>query len=145
MNKKKSKYDITEKYDLRPKRSSAGLGLYTLSPIKKGACVIEYVGPVITQKEEFSSNSLYLFEITKKVTIDGRARTNLARYINHSCKENCEVQIYKRRVYVMAIKNIKPGEEITYDYGKEYFNEHIKDKCRCSKHTPHLHKKKVLA
>jgi SET domain-containing protein len=131
--KRRSKYDITEQYDLRPKRSSAGLGLFTFSPIKKGACVIEYVGPVISAEEELTSNSLYLFEITKKITIDGRARTNLARYINHSCRPNCEVEIYKRRVYVMAIKNIKPGEELTYDYGKEYFNEHIKGRCRCPK------------
>jgi SET domain-containing protein len=111
------------------------LGLFTFSPLKKGACVIEYVGPVISAREEETSNSLYLFEVTKKVTIDGRARTNLARYINHSCRPNCEVEIYKRRVYVMARRGIKPGEELTYDYGKEYFNEHIKGKCRCPKCT----------
>lgn len=131
--KRKSKYDILP-YDLRPKRSKAGIGLYTFSPIKKGACIIEYVGKILTEKEEYNSNSLYLFEVTKKVTLDGRPKFNKAGYINHSCRPNAEVEIYKRRVYVMARRNIKVGEEITYDYGMEYWKEHVKPKgCKCEK------------
>jgi uncharacterized protein len=132
--KRKSKYDINEVYDLRPKRAKAGIGLFTYSPIKKGACVIEYVGPVISAEEEYTSRSKYLFEVTKKVTIDGRPRWNKAGYINHSCRPNCEVETYKRRVYVMAKKNIEAGEELTYDYGKSYWKEYIgPDHCRCPK------------
>ncbi len=132
---RKSKYDI-EVYDLRIKRArpGSGLGLFTYSAIPKGKCVIEYVGPVISEKEETTSNSLYLFEVTKKVTIDGRPRWNKAGYINHSCRPNCEIEIYKRHVYVMARRAIKPGEELLYDYGKEYWKEHIgPDNCRCDK------------
>ncbi|MCE9644113.1 SET domain-containing protein [Candidatus Parcubacteria bacterium] len=119
---------------LKPKRSSAGIGLFTYSPIKKGECVIEYTGRVISKEEEFTNNSLYLFEVHKYKTIDGRARSNLARYINHSCRPNCEPEIRKGRVFIMARKAIKAGEELTYDYEKEYFDEHIKPKgCRCPK------------
>ncbi len=121
-------------FKLKPKRSSAGLGLFTDSPIKKGACVIEYVGRPITESESYNSNSLYLFEINSKITIDGRARSNTARYINHSCRPNCEPVIHQKRIFIMARKNIKAGEELTYDYGKEYYDDIIKSKgCRCQK------------
>lgn len=125
-----------EPYDLKAKRSSAGIGLYTYSNIKKGACVIEYVGRVLSEAEEYSSRSKYLFEVTKKKTLDGRPRINKAGYINHSCRPNCAPETYKGRVFIMAEKNIKAGEELTYDYGKEYWNEHIKPiGCRCPKCT----------
>ena len=124
-------------FELKVKRSRAGLGLFTLSPIKKGACVIEYVGKLLTKEEDEASTSLYLFDAGGGVTIDGAPRWNTARYINHSCRPNCEIDIYKHRVFVLAKRNIKPGEELTYDYDKEYFNEYIKPKgCRCDKCSP---------
>ncbi|HEY6021840.1 MAG TPA: SET domain-containing protein-lysine N-methyltransferase [Candidatus Paceibacterota bacterium] len=124
-------------FDLKVKRSRAGLGLFTLSPIKKGQCIIEYVGPVLTKTEEEASNSLYLFEVTKTITIDGAARSNKARYINHSCRPNCEIEIRKGRVFVMAKRNIKVGEELGYDYEPDYWEEYIKPKgCKCLKCSP---------
>jgi hypothetical protein len=121
-------------YKLLVKRSSAGLGLFAGEPIKKDTCIIEYVGRVITEKEEYSSRSKYLFEVNSKKTIDGQARTNTARYINHSCRPNCEPEIKGGRVFIMSKKNIKEGEELCYDYGKEYVDEHIKPLgCRCAK------------
>ncbi len=139
--KKKGKFHI-EKFDLKVKRSLAGLGLYTFSPIKKGQCIIEYVGPTLTAKQDEDSNSLYLFEVTKKKTIDGAVRWNTARYINHSCRPNSEIDIYKGRVYVLAKRNIKAGEELNYDYDTDYFEAYIKPKgCKCIKHSPKLWKK----
>ena len=132
MKKRKSKF-TPGAFALRPKHSSAGLGLFTFSPIKKGQCVVEYVGRRISQAEEYTSRSLYLFEVTSKITIDGRARSNIARYINHSCMANCEINIHKHRVYVFAKQNIKEGEELTYNYDKDYFDEYLKGKCRCPK------------
>jgi uncharacterized protein len=115
------------------KRSSAGLGLFAGEPIKKGTFIIEYVGRVISKEEEESSRSKYLFEVSSKKTIDGSARSNTARYINHACKPNAEAEIKAGRVLISSIKNIEAGEEITYDYGKEYVDEHIKPLgCRCS-------------
>lgn len=117
------------------KRSNAGLGLFADEPIKRGTWIIEYVGKIINGKQavlDYPENK-YLFETSKVRMIDGSARSNIARYINHSCKPNCEVDIIAGRVFVKAIKNIKAGEEFTYDYGEEYFDEYIKKPhCRCA-------------
>ena len=119
---------------LQVKRSSAGLGLFATRPFKKGERIIEYFGLVIPKEEEYTSNSKYLFEVNSKKTIDGTQRDNFARYINHSCKPNCEPNIVKGRVWIDALRAIKVGEELTYDYGEEYFDEHIKPfGCRCAK------------
>jgi uncharacterized protein len=116
-------------------KSSAGLGLFATRDYKKGERVIEYAGRLLSEKEADDSNSSYLFEITKKKVIDGAARTNIARYINHSCKPNCEPNIRKGQVFIDAIKRVRAGDEFTYDYGEEYFNDIIKPKgCRCVKH-----------
>lgn len=121
-------------YKTKVKRSYAGLGLFADEPIPKGSFIIEYTGRVLSKEEEFSSRSKYLFEINSRTTIDGQARSNTARYINHSCRPNAEPDIKKGHVLISAIKNIKTGEEICYDYGKEYFDEHIRPKgCRCPK------------
>jgi len=125
---------------LKVKRSKAGLGLFAYSAIKKGACIVEYTGKVLTKQEEEDSNSLYLFNAGGGVTIDGAARQNTARYVNHSCRPNAEIEIYKRRVYVFAKRSIKAGEELNYDYDKDYWEEYIKPRgCRCIKCAPHLH------
>lgn len=120
-------------FELRVGRSATGLGLYAASEIPKNACVIEYVGPQITKEQEEKSRSKYLFEIHARKTIDGAPRWNTARYINHSCRPNCEPNIYKGRVYIHAKRKIKPGEELNYDYGKAYFNEFLKEICACPK------------
>ncbi|MEK7086254.1 MAG: SET domain-containing protein, partial [Patescibacteria group bacterium] len=96
--------------------------------------IIEYFGRVISKAEEYKSRSQYLFEINSRKTIDGSSRENFARYINYSHKPNCEPNIVKGRVWIDAIKNIKTGEELSYDYGDEFFEEHIKPYgCRCRK------------
>lgn len=114
------------------KRASAGLGLFATRLYKKGERVIEYVGRTVSQEEATTSRSKYLFEISAKKTIDGKPKINTAGYINHACRPNCESDIVAGRVFINAIKNILPGEEFTYDYGKEYFDEHIKPHgCKC--------------
>ena len=127
-------------FELAVKRASAGLGLFAVSPIPKGACVIEYTGVPITAEEREKSNSLYLFEINSRKTIDGSPRWNTARYINHSCKPNCEIEIYKGRVWVFARRNIKPGEELGYDYGEDYVAAYLAGKCRCAGCVPPVKK-----
>lgn len=131
MPKKKGKF-VPGNFDLRVKRSSAGLGLYAGEVIPKGACIIEYKGRVISKEEEYTSKSKYLFEVHSRMTIDGKPKWNKAGYINHSCKPNAEPEIRNRRVYIMAKRAIQEGEEILYDYGKEYWDDHIKPYgCRC--------------
>ena len=118
---------------LAVKRTRTGLGLVALKRIPKGKRIVEYFGPLITNEEVERKNGLYFFGVNNRWSIDGSARHNLARYINHSCKPNAEAIVSQRgRVWIFAMKNIKPGEEITYDYGEEYFEGVIKWKgCRC--------------
>ncbi len=121
------------------KRSSAGLGLFATAPYQKGDLVTEYTGEVITEKEANRRGGKYLFELNDNFTIDGKGRANLARYINHSCKPNCypELNEDETKVFIFAKKKITPGEELTYNYGKDYFKELIKPLgCCCEKCDP---------
>lgn len=116
------------------KRSSAGLGLFARTDIKKGEFIIEYTGEHISEEEADRRGGMYLFSLGEDGVIDGRGRENLARYVNHACRPNCEAEHNEEdgRVRIYAIRSIKAGEELTYDYGREFFDEHIKPKgCRC--------------
>lgn len=120
--------------NVQTKKSQSGLGLFARRDFKKGEMVIEYTGEKITEEEANQRGGKYLFELNNEWTIDGKSRNNLARYINHSCKPNCypELDENEEHIYIFAKKNIKEGEELTYNYGKFYFNELIgKDNCQC--------------
>jgi uncharacterized protein len=117
-------------------RSRTGLGLFATKPIKKGAKIVRYFGPLLDSKNEKHDGieNKYLFELNGRWTIDGSVRKNIARYINHACKPNAEsdVNVRKRRVVIRAIKKIEPGEEINYDYGTDYFKAYLKPiGCKC--------------
>src|SRR4030095_10620097 len=118
-------------------RSRTGLGLFATKPIKKGAKIIRYFGPLLDskKKKDDAIENKYLFELTNRWTIDGSVRKNVARYINHACKPNAEsdVKPRKRKVFIRAIKDIEPGEEINYDYGTDYFKAYLKPiGCKCA-------------
>jgi len=131
----KQKVKKNKDFTIIKAEKGSGFGLKTNRAFKKGDFVIEYVGIKRENKDIEYHTGKYLFEIDDKYTIDGSPRWNIARYINHSCRPNCEVEISKEgKILIEAIKNIKEGEEITYDYGKEYFNEFIKPiGCKCEK------------
>ncbi len=117
-------------------RSRTGLGLFATKPIKKGTRIIRYFGPLLDarKKKDDAVENKYLFELNNRWTIDGSVRENVARYINHACKPNAEsdVRPRKRKVFIRAIKNIEPGEEINYDYGTDYFKAYLKPiGCKC--------------
>lgn len=114
------------------KRTNTGLGLFTIEPISKGKRIIEYLGEVLTSEEADAKGGKYLFEINERFTIDGSARSNLARYLNHSCRPNAEAFIIGKRIWIWSKSNIKAGEAITIHYGKRYFDDHIRPKgCKC--------------
>jgi len=128
------------------KRGVNGLGLFTNVAMKKGDKIIEYIGEKITPEEADRRGGKYLFEVDKKLTLDGKARSNIARYINHSCVPNAEAEVDGKQVFIYAKKKIEAGEELLYNYGKEYFNEYIKPKgCGCLKCTGQLGKMKKAA
>jgi SET domain-containing protein len=119
-------------------RGSAGLGLFATRPFKKGEFIVAYRGRRVTDAESArreARGARYMFEINSRWAIDGSSRKNLARYVNHSCRPNAEAAA--RRGYpvtYIARRKIKPGEEITVDYGKDYFEAFItKKRCRCEK------------
>ena len=117
-------------------RSRTGLGLFATKPIKKGTKIVRYFGPLLDskKKKDDAIENKYLFELTNRWTIDGSVRENVARYINHACRPNAksDVKPRKRKVFIRAIKNIEPGDEINYDYGTDYFKAYLKPiGCKC--------------
>ena len=127
---------ISSNKPYRVGRSRTGLGLFATKPIKKGTRIIRYFGPLLDskKKKDDAIENKYLFELNSRWTIDGSVRDNVARYINHACRPNaeCDVKPRKRKVFIRAIKNIEPGDEINYDYGTDYFKAYLKPiGCKC--------------
>ncbi len=116
------------------KRTNIGLGLFALVPFAAGKRIIEYTGKIISSDDEIEMSGRYLFEISDKLAINGKERSNLARYINHSCRPNAIAYLSGKRVWIWARKNIKAGEAITIDYGRKYFDDYIRPiGCKCEK------------
>jgi SET domain-containing protein len=119
-----------EKYKV--KKGLNGLGLFATETIKDKSWIIEYVGKKLTNKQSENLTTQYLFDVSDTYTIDGSPRYNTARYINYSCNPNAEAWNIEDRIFIRAIKPILAGSEITYDYGKEFFDKFIKPKgCHC--------------
>ena len=101
-----------------------GRGVYAIAPIKKGTRVLEYLGERISHGEADAryeqkgddDGHTFLFIASNRTVIDAGVDGNDARFINHSCNPNCETVIENSRVFIDAIRNIKPGEELGYDY-----------------------------
>jgi uncharacterized protein len=101
-----------------------GRGVYAVAPIKKGARIIEYLGERISHAEADrryarkgdDDGHTFLFIASSRTVIDAGVDGNDARFINHSCDPNCETVIENSRVFIEAVRNIKPGEELGYDY-----------------------------
>ncbi len=113
------------------RRGLSGLGIFADAPIKRGAFIIEYWGEVVSEEESNRRGGKYLFTVENGKVIDGKMRENKARYLNHSCRPNCEAEMDDTRIYITAKRAIAPGEELTYHYGKEYWLDHCQP-CRCA-------------
>src|SRR3984885_5013753 len=127
---------ISSKKPYRRGRPRTGLCLLATQRIKKGTKIIRYFGPLLDckKKKDDAIENKYLFELNGRWTIDGSVPKNVARYINHSCRPNAEsdVRPRERKVFIRAIKNIEPGDEINYDYGTDYFKAYLKPiGCKC--------------
>ncbi len=123
-----------------------GSGLYATQVIGKGTKIIEYIGDKILKSEgdrrsgqrinkylnSPHTGSVYIFELNNNYDIDGFVPRNKAKFINHSCKPNCEVEIVDNRIWISSIKKIQKGEELSYDYGYSFDKNDYKDHpCKC--------------
>ena len=121
-----------------------GKGVFALQAIAKNESIIEYIGEVITWKEALrrhphdpaDPNHTFYFHIDDGHVIDGQRHGNTAKWINHSCAPNCEADEEDGRVFVKALRAIKPGEELNYDYALMLEGRHTPKvkkqfECRC--------------
>ncbi len=112
----------------------AGKGVFAEEVIPKKKRIIEYVGKAVPVAKQKTAEGRYLFWTGRKKMIDGNIKRNTARFINHSCKPNCEADGPRGHVYIYSLRKIKVGEELAYDYGDEYFNDYIGPfGCKCEK------------
>ncbi|HVR15644.1 MAG TPA: SET domain-containing protein-lysine N-methyltransferase [Candidatus Limnocylindrales bacterium] len=111
-----------------------GRGVFALRRIPKGTRIIEYKGKLITDKEadrrysrvhEHSPHTM-LFSLEGGWVIDATRRGNSARWINHSCAPNCEIEEEGQRIFIEARRDIRLGDELTYDYNLQIGEKHTK-------------------
>ena len=111
-----------------------GKGVFALADLAEGETIIEYVGEVISWKEALrrhphdpaDPNHTFYFQIDEKRVIDAKIGGNSSRWINHACKPNCEADEDGGRVFIKALRNIKAGDELFYDYGLIIDGKHTK-------------------
>jgi uncharacterized protein len=126
---KKKKYVI--------KRSTTGLGMFAQQDIPSQTRICEYIGIRIPNAKAEKADNRYIMYLNSTHAIDGQERANAARYINHSCQPNAAAYTTGKRLWIWSEQPIKAGEEITLDYGKEYFDAYIQGVgCRCQKCKP---------
>jgi uncharacterized protein len=102
-----------------------GKGVFALQDLAEGETLIEYVGEVISWDEAQERhphdpkdpNHTFYFHVNEDRVIDALYGGNASRWINHSCNPNCEADEENERIFIKALRNIKAGEELSYDYG----------------------------
>ena len=130
-------------FEVRPS-GIHGKGVFAVAPIAAGERIVEYTGPVITWKlaqrlhphNPDEPNHTFYFHIDDKRVIDG-LHGGPAKWINHACDANCEADEDDGRVFIKALRDIAPGEELNYDYGLILEGRHTAKvkkeyECRCA-------------
>lgn len=111
---------------IRVRRSRIhGSGVFATRPIPRGARIVEYVGERVSHAEAdrryehrpVHDAHTFLFIVDRDTVIDAGVGGNEARYINHSCRPNCEAEVKRGQIWIRALRNIRPGEELSYEYG----------------------------
>jgi len=110
-----------------------GMGGFAGTDIPSGTRVIEYVGRKIGKAESLrlcEANNEYIFDLDGEHDLDGNVSWNPARFLNHSCMPNCEAEEDEGRIWIVAIRDIRAGDEMSFNYGYdlEDYREHP---CRC--------------
>ena len=139
---------LQARFAVRKSKPGMGHGLFATNGLRKGDFILEYKGRRIPTPQADALKSRYLFELDREWTIDGSPRFNIARYINHSCNPNCEADLRDLpvrgtqtglpaqaggHILIYASRDIAKGEELSINYGEEYFDEFIRPAgCKCS-------------
>ena len=110
-----------------------GTGGYARKNLAAGTLIIEYVGEKITKAEanaRCEANNEYIFTLDDEFDLDGNVPWNPARFINHSCAPNCDVEVEAGQILIIAWRDIAQGEELTFNYGYDLadYRDHP---CRC--------------
>jgi len=125
--------EVENKYLVFRKSKIHNLGAYAAKPIRKGTRIIEYIGRPLTKKKaqtELEDRNGYVFTINKFFDIDGSVRWNPARYINHGCDPNAESDVIEDRVWILATRSIRKGEEVLYNYNYDLVDA-FDNPCHC--------------
>lgn len=116
------------------KSKIAGKGLFTAQDIKKDTRIMRYIGPKISKEEghrRATTGNAYIFQFNDRYDIDGKALSNKARWINHACDPNCETLQTTRAIWIVAIRDITAGEELSYNYGYGFDEDYTDFPCTC--------------
>lgn len=111
----------------------AGQGLFAVDDIPQGTRILPYIGEKIPSAERarrLAAGNAYIFYLNYRYAIDGQSLENTARYINHSCDPNCDVEKVETTLWIVARREIRAGEELSFNYGYDF--KHYKDNpCAC--------------
>ena len=122
----------SELYEVKPSRIH-GRGVFARRNIAADMRVIEYVGERISKDESLRrrrAGNFFVFIVTDEFDIDGAVDWNPARFINHSCAPNCEARQEDGRIWIIAKRDIKAGEELSFNYGYD-LQDYEDHPCRC--------------
>ena len=117
-----------------------GWGVFALESINKNTRIVTYDGELIDHKESLRREGKYLkrgeiwcFTVNRRWVRDAMVGGNIGRFINHACKPNCYSEIVGKEIWIRAGRNIKPGEELTYNYftdGERVIKCHCRPGCK---------------
>ena len=111
----------------------AGQGLFAAQNIPRGTRILPYIGEKISKAEStrrLAKGNYYIFSFNERYDIDGKELRNTARYINHSCDPNCDVDQTVRAIWIVALRDIQAGEELSYNYGYD-IKDYAEHPCTC--------------
>lgn len=100
-----------------------GFGVFAVEPITKNRRIIDYAGELIRnvdsearEEQYLAEGAIWVFRLNRVWSRDGNVNGNVARFMNHACKGNCWFEVVDKTIWIRASRNIRPGEELTYDY-----------------------------
>ena len=118
--------------DLKPSPIH-GTGGFACADLPAGTRVIEYVGERIDKRESLARcmrGEAFVFDLDEEWDVDGNVDWNSARFLNHSCAPNCEAELIDGHIWIITIRPVSRGEELTFNYGYD-LTDYCEHPCRC--------------